>query len=228
MTKFDGFGAQVGRWFGGLEADNSRAYFLKERDFFEVSIRDQLEALLSELSGRFGGSIRMFRQNRDVRFSPDKSPYKTHTAGLLERGGAAPLYLSISARGLVAGGGYHHMARDQLDRFREGIADARAGEELARAVAKARKAGLQTWGETLASAPRGYARDHERIELLRHKGLTLGTTLGLSGGISRRDGLSFVTKTWRAGEPVLTWLDRHVGASALPRAAPAPRASRRS
>jgi len=222
--RFDGFGSQVGRWFAGLEADNSRAYFLEERDFFELAIRDQLEALLSELSTRVGGDVRLFRQNRDIRFSADKSPYKTHTAGLLERADAAPLYVSISGRGLVAGGGYQHMARDQLDRFREAVAHERAGEELARHVTKARKAGLQKWGQTLATAPRGYARDHERIELLRHKGLTLGNTLALSGGISRRDGLSFVTKTWRAGAPVLSWLEEHVGASRL---APAPRARRR-
>jgi uncharacterized protein (DUF2461 family) len=69
----------VHKWFKGPEADNSREYFAANRDFFEHSIRDQLEALLTELSGRFGGNVKVFRQHRDTRFSADKSPYKTNT-----------------------------------------------------------------------------------------------------------------------------------------------------
>ena len=66
-------------WFESLEADNSREYFAANRDFFVLSIRGQMEALLGELAERFGGRVKMFRQNRDVRFSADKSPYKTNT-----------------------------------------------------------------------------------------------------------------------------------------------------
>ena len=121
MTRFEGFGLEVLAWFEGLEADNSKEYFAASRDFFEESIRDQMAALLGELSEKFGGEVKMFRQNRDIRFSPDKSPYKTNTYGVLYGSDIAAqgLYASISARGLVAGSGYHVMARDQLDRYRE-------------------------------------------------------------------------------------------------------------
>ena len=78
MTRFEGFGPKVEKWFKGLEADNSREYFSGSREFFEVSIRDQMEALLTELSEKFGGEVKMFRQNRDIRFSPDKSPQDQH------------------------------------------------------------------------------------------------------------------------------------------------------
>lgn len=213
MTRFEGFSPEVSRWFRGLEKDNSIDYFHAHREFFEESIRGAVEALLTELSTKFDGRVRMFRQNRDIRFSPDKSPYKTSTSGLLERDGGAALYLSVSARGVVAGGGYHHMARDQLDRYRESVAD-RGGPELARRVAKATRSGLELWGDSLATAPRGYPRDHEHVELLRRKGLSLGTSLQIPrGGISRTEGLRFVTKTWRSAGPVLAWLDEHVGAS---------------
>jgi uncharacterized protein (TIGR02453 family) len=218
MTKFEGFGPQVQEWFRGLEADNSREYFAANRDFYEASVRDQMEALLGELSDKFGGQMKMFRQNRDIRFSPDKSPYKTNTYGVLYGSeiAAEGLYASISARGLVAGSGYHMMARDQLDRYREGVADDRDGPDLAKLVAKAEKAGLELWGASLATAPRGYPKDHERIELLRRKSLSLGATLDFGGAIGRTDGLQFVTKTWRAAAPVTGWLDAHVGASAMP------------
>ena len=230
MTDFEGFRPQVREWFKGLEADNSREYFSASRDFFEASIRAQMEALLAELSREFGGEVKMFRQNRDVRFSADKSPYKTNTYGVVYGSAIAAqgLYASISARGLVAGSGYHMMTRDQLDRYREQVDDSKHGPQLTKLVAKAEKAGLELWGDSLATAPRGYPKDHERIELLRRKGLSLGATLKFGRGISRTDGLRFVAKTWRAAAPVTGWLDEHVGATTMPtdRARRAPRGRR--
>jgi uncharacterized protein (TIGR02453 family) len=218
VTKFEGFPAAVRTWFKGLEADNSREYFAARRDFFEGSIRDQMEALLGELSERFGGEVKMFRQHRDVRFSRDKSPYKTNTYGVIygSPGAGQGLYASISARGLLAGSGYHLMARDQLERYRERLDADTPGREFAKAIAKANKAGLEVWGESLATAPRGYAKDHERIELLRRKSLSLGATHKFGRGIGREAGLRFVADTWRAAAPVTRWLEEHVGASSLP------------
>ncbi len=218
MTKFEGFGPKVHRWFKGLEADNSKEYFAASRGFFEDSVREQMEALLTELAQTFGGKVKMFRQNRDIRFSVDKSPYKTNTYGVLHGShlAAEGLYASISARGLVAGSGYHMMARDQLDRYRERVANDKLGLELTKLVAKAQKAGLEMWGQSLATAPRGYPKDHERIELLRRKSLSLGATLKFGRGINPSDGLQFVIKTWRAAAPVTGWLDEHVGASKMP------------
>jgi uncharacterized protein (TIGR02453 family) len=218
MTKFEGFGPEVHEWFRGLEADNSKEYFAARRDFFETSIRGQMEALLTELTEKFGGEVKMFRQNRDIRFSADKSPYKTNTYGVVYGSGIAAqgLYASISAGGLVAGSGYHMMASDQLERYRAAVADDSHGSELAKLVARAQKAGLELWGESLATAPRGYAKDHQRIELLRRKNLTLGATIESERGIGRSDALQFVTKTWCAAAPVTGWLDQHVGASMQP------------
>src|SRR5947209_623518 len=178
MSAFDGFGPAVHDFFMGLEADNSKEYFSAHRDFFEASVRGQMEALLEELADGFGGEVKLFRQNRDIRFSPDKSPYKTNTYGVL-RGSelaAQGLYASISARGLVAGSGYHVMARDQLERYREAADDDALGAELVRLADEAQDAGLELWGESLATAPRGYPKDHPRIELLRRKSLSLGAT----------------------------------------------------
>ncbi|MGA2014308.1 MAG: DUF2461 family protein, partial [Solirubrobacteraceae bacterium] len=147
-----------------------------------------------------------------------KSPYKTNTYGVVYGAGIAPagLYASISSRGLVAGAGYHAMARDQLERYRDAVADDGHGAELAALAATAVEAGLELWGASLATAPRGYRKDHERIELLRRKSLALGATLPFGRGIAHDAGLQFVAATWRAAAPVTAWLDAHVGASALP------------
>src|SRR5436190_16903620 len=102
MSKFEGFGPKVRDWFRGLESDNSKEYFAAHREFYEESIRNQMEALLTELGNDFSGEIKMFRQNRDVRFSRDKSPYTTNTYGILYDTpiAAQGLYASISADGL--------------------------------------------------------------------------------------------------------------------------------
>src|SRR5918911_4247940 len=80
---FAGFGAGAVAWFEGLERDNSKAYFDAHRAVFLEQVRGPFEALLDELSLEFGGEPRVFRQHRDIRFSPDKSPYKTRTYGIL-------------------------------------------------------------------------------------------------------------------------------------------------
>jgi uncharacterized protein (TIGR02453 family) len=218
MTEFTGFGPKVFKWFRGLEEDNSKAYFTAGRDFYESAIRDQMEALLAELSKKFGGELKMFRQNRDVRFSADKSPYKTNTYGVLygAKNAVQGVYASVSSSGLYAGSGYHMMASDQLDRFRAAVADERPGTALAKAIAQAQGAGLEVDGQTLVSAPRGYPKDHERIELLRFKTIVAGAQLKPGRGISREAGLTHVAGAWRGAAPITKWLDANVGPSTLP------------
>lgn len=121
---FDGFPAAAFEWFEGLERDNSKGYFTATRDVYERAVREALEAMLEELAGEFGGDVRLFRQHRDVRFSRDKSPYKTRTYGLVhEPGSEAGFYAQVSASGLFAGTGYHDLAPDQLERYRTAVLD---------------------------------------------------------------------------------------------------------
>jgi len=111
---FHGFAPGVFEWFAGLERDNSKAYFTATRDRYETDVRGGLQALLDELSETFGGEVKLFRQQRDLRFAPDRSaPYKTRTYGLLHGvpGRVAGLYAQLSSGGLYAGTGYHQLAR---------------------------------------------------------------------------------------------------------------------
>src|SRR5277367_3682145 len=158
--RFAGFPPATFTWFSGLAADNSRQYFTAHRDVYDADVRGALEAMLEELADELGGRVRMFRQHRDVRFSADKSPYKTTTYGLItERlDSPAPLYAQLSDAGLYAATGYYQLAADQLTRLREAIVDPEAGERLQRAVDDVHAAGLETIGEALKTAPRGYDR----------------------------------------------------------------------
>jgi uncharacterized protein (TIGR02453 family) len=209
------FGAGAIAWFEGLERDNSRAYFQATRATFEDEVRGPFVAMLDALQAEFGGEAKVFRQHRDVRFSPDKSPYKTRTYGLLHSlpGSAAALYAELSARGLYAAAGYWRMAADQLARYRAAVDADDAGAALARAVAAVEGDGLELVPAALKRVPRGFARDHARGELLRFKDLIAGRRLGPGPALATPAARDHVASTWRAARPLVAWLDEHVGAT---------------
>jgi uncharacterized protein (TIGR02453 family) len=205
---FDGFPPAAFAWFDGLEADNTKAYFTATRPVYDRDVRGALAALLDELRERFGGEVRVFRQQRNLRFSADKTPYKTRTYGVL----AGPtLYAELSARGLYAGTGYHGLDREQLERYRAAVLDDAAGSDLELRVAAVQAAGMDVAGASLKTAPRGIARDHPRIALLRRRALFAGASLAGSPGIGRDEALAHVSGAWTAAMPLTAWLDDYVG-----------------
>jgi uncharacterized protein (DUF2461 family) len=216
-TGFLGFSPSVFEWFAGLERDNTREYFNATREQFAVEVRGALTAMLQELSATFGGSVRVFRQQNDMRTSPSV-PYKTRTYGVLDF--AEPvrsrLYADLSVRGLYSGSGYHRLAADQLSRYRTAVSDEHAGARLAETLAAARDSGLELITDSLTSVPRGYPRDHPRAELLKHRSLLAGGLMPGGSGISRNDALQHVSGTWHATEALTTWLGEHVGPSTIP------------
>ena len=210
---FRGFAPEVFQWFEGLEEDNSREYFAAHRSTYEEQVRGGLEAMLEEHADAFGGEVKLFRQFRDLRFSRDKSPYKTTTYGLIYDvpGLGSGLYAQLSARGLYAGTGYYRMSRDQLERYREAVDDEDYGRRLVTEVARAREVGLSVEGEGVRTAPRGYRKDHPRIELLRMTSVVIGRSWEASPGIGREVAVDEVAGCWRAAQPIVGWLDEYVG-----------------
>ncbi len=134
---FRGWPAEAIEFYEGLEADNTRAYWQDHKKEYEELVKGPMVELLAELAGEFGEG-KIFRPFRDVRFSKDKSPYKTAIGATLERGG----YVQFSAHGLAAGSGYYGMMPDQLERYRQAVADDKSGRkvvELVRRPAEGRR-----------------------------------------------------------------------------------------
>jgi uncharacterized protein (TIGR02453 family) len=219
VSGFAGFPAETFAWFAGLEAENTRDWFAAHREVFDRDVHGAFEALLDELAEDVDGAAKVFRQHRDLRFSPDKSPYKTRTYGVIHdrRDGGPVLYAEVSSPGLFGGTGGYRFASDQLERFRAAVADDTAGPELEAVVASVHAAGVETFGEELKTAPRGYPRDHPRVVLLRHKSLIGGARLKPGArGIGRAAALKHLRHTWGACEELNAWLAAHVGPSELP------------
>ncbi len=212
---FRGWPAEAITFYEGLEADNSRTYWLAHKDIYESAVVAPFHAFSDEVAETFG-PLHLFRPHRDVRFSKDKSPYKTAQGAVTESEGGAIYYVSLSASGLFAGSGYYRPAPDQLVRTREAIDDDKSGPALERAVAKARKAGYEIGGDALKTAPKGYAKDHPRIELLRMKGITVGKAWPLAKWMQTAKAKDRIVDAWRASDEVNDWLATHVGPSTAP------------
>lgn len=209
MAPFTGFPPEAIEFFERLEMDNSKPFWEEHKSTYLSAVRDPMDALLAELEPRFGAG-KVFRPYRDVRFSKDKTPYKTNIAATLDHGP----YLSLSAAGFAAGSGYYDMAPDQIARYRDAVVDDRSGRALEAVVAKVRKAGPEVQArDALKTAPRGYPKDHPRIELLRYKGVIAWQEWPVEPWLHTPEVAKRVVAFHQQVAPLLAWLDDHVGPS---------------
>src|SRR5215467_16327617 len=126
---FQGWPEEALDFYEGLEADNSKAYWTAHKAVYEEKVRGPMAELLEELAPEFGES-KIFRPYRDIRFSHDKTPYKTHIGATL----GSTRYVQLSADGLSAGAGRWHLESAELSQYRAGVAGP-DGAELAAIVA---------------------------------------------------------------------------------------------
>jgi uncharacterized protein (TIGR02453 family) len=215
---FTGFGTGATTFFDELAADNTRTWWLANKARYESEIRAPLEALLIDLADEFG-EAKVFRPNRDTRFSPDKSPYKTQAAASIGAGyhSGGSLYLQLSADGLMVAGGNYMPARDQLARLRAAIADDKTGTELEGIVGELQAAGGRVSAhDSLKTAPKGYTVDHPRIEYLRMKGIIAVIEHRPGAWLATAKARDRVVKGWRSIAPLNAWLEANVGGSTEP------------
>jgi uncharacterized protein (TIGR02453 family) len=208
---FRGWPAEAIEFFEGLEADNSKSFWLAHKDDYERCVKHPMDELVGELAAEFGPG-RIFRPYRDVRFSKDKSPYKTNIAAMVGPSG----YVSVSAEGLGVGSGMHLMAPDQLYRYRSAVAAEQSGTSLASVVTAIKAKGYDcVLHSSLQTAPRGYPKDHPRIDLLKGKGITVWQLWPPAPWLGTGKAKERVVAALRASAPLNAWLAEHVGGSAF-------------
>ena len=203
---FRGWRVEAVEFYEGLQADNSKVYWQEHKAVYERDVRGPMEQLLAELADEFGAG-KLFRPYRDVRFSADKTPYKTNCAATLGTG-----YISFSADGLSTGAGLYMPDPAALQRYRTAVTREKSGTELAEIVAALHKSGYQTMAhEVLKTTPRGIAKDHPRIDLLRHKGIAMMKTWPVGAWLGTAKAKERVVTALRAAAPLGEWLTRNVG-----------------
>lgn len=207
---FQGWQEAALDFYEGLEEDNSRAYWTAHKSIYDSAVLAPMLELTDELADEFGAT-KIFRPNRDIRFSADKSPYKTEIGAIIGTG-----YVRLSASGLAAGNGMYQLAPDQLDRYRQAVAADVTGAELEAIVGAVTSGGTSLLGhDMLRTAPRGYPADHQRIGLLRYKGLVAWREWPIEPWLSTPAAKDRVREFLITTQPLADWLAAHVGLSTL-------------
>ena len=212
---FSGFSPAALRFFEGLARDNSKGYWQANRAAYEREVEGSMELLLDALAQH--GPFRIFRPYNDVRFAKGRPPYKEQIAAISESEGGAVFYVALSASGLTTGTGYYSLASDQLHRFRRAVDDVRTGAPLMATCASLRAAGYELGGVgELKTAPRGYPREHPRIDLLRRKGLAAFVSWEPEPWLHTAAVPDHIRQVWQGADLLTAWLNAHVGPSELP------------
>jgi uncharacterized protein (TIGR02453 family) len=199
-------------WFDANRARFESAYVEAAKTFVEV-IGPELKKLVPGIHAEplVNGSI--FRINRDVRFSTDKRPYKDHLDFWFWEGdrkaAVSGLFLRVWPDGVIVGAGAHGFDKHRLAAYRDAVADATTGAELAKIVADLEAAGHEIGGETYKRVPRGYAADGIGERLLRHAALYAHAELPTKTATSARF-VDTVLGYWRKFLGVHTWLVANV------------------
>lgn len=219
---FDGFADSESKFWKALAKHQDRAWFADHKAEFEEGWNAPMKALLEDVRAKVDAAFphcdldapKVFRIFRDVRFSADKSPYKTHVGGTLsvKRSGKVTevpiaLYVQVGLPETFAAAGHYMMDGPALVRFRKAIVDDARGKELDKILASLRKKGFSVDShEALKRVPKGFDPDHPRAEHLKRKGLTVGFPSIPKEMLTSSKLVSFLAGHVKSAAPLVEWL----------------------
>lgn len=227
MADFSGFPKGTFTFLRGLSKNNDKAWFDAHRAEYDEFYVDTAKAFVAAAGAalekvdrdigyapKIGGSI--FRINRDVRFSKDKSPYKGHLMfrfwnGADRKRSASAFYLRFDASSCGIGCGSHMFDKPTLTGFRDAVVDKKAGAALLRAASAIERAGFELEGTHYKKVPKGYEAEGRRAELLKHKGLWIGRDEKLPRSIGKAEFVDHCVEAWTAMKPLHQWMVKNLG-----------------
>ena len=206
--EFTGFPVAALDFYDDLEVDNTKSFWEKHKHVYDESVKAPMAALCDALGKEFGDAQdlpalprRPVRQGQDALQDPP---------GCLRPGRRRD---RLVRRGLAAR--HPHRRRvlprrgPRLAALREAIAHDTYGAELEKIIRGLERKGFTIGGDVLKTTPRGYGKDHPRIDLLRHKSIIASRTIGFEPVIHTAELLDLVRKDWRATRPLVEWAQRH-------------------
>jgi uncharacterized protein (TIGR02453 family) len=236
--EFRGFRPAALTFLRALKRNNTREWFQAHRDDYEGEVRAPLAALVEEMDVRLAGLApeivgdpkrSLFRIHRDVRFSNDKSPYKTNAAAWFYHGdagrgvgsttphGGAGFYFHMEPGASMIGGGIWMPPRPTLARLREEIDEKHASlRRILRDATFRKRFGTLDESAKLTRMPRGYAEDHPAADLLRHQSFTVGRILTDAELFSHRLA-DLLARDYARLVPFVRWFNGALGLRTLAR-----------
>ena len=220
---FTGFPKETHQFFTDLAANNNKPWFDVNKPDYENYVlapaRDFVVALGERLRDLSPGVVAdprvnksIFRIYRDIRFSKDKTPYKTHLAlwfpvgeggGKFENPG---YYFHLEPGNIMLGVGIHVFSKPLLKAYRDAVVNPELGPALAQITAVVLKKGYGVGSKTYKRVPRGYDPEHKYADLLRYSGLTSGVDLGIPAELYAPELIDFCFDRYRELAPIADWL----------------------
>lgn len=211
MNSFRGFQHEAVQFFRTLEGNNNRHWWLANKDIYIAQVQQPMEALLAELGPQYG-RVKIFRPQRDTRFSADKTPYKTHQGAYAASPEGFAWYVHLDGDGLRVGGGAWMLTSAQLARFRQSVDDEDTGVALQKLLATLHASQFEIGGDLVRTRPRGVSADHPRLQLMRHRTLHASRHEGNPPWLGTPEARSVIASHWETLRPLITWFDSNVGA----------------
>jgi uncharacterized protein (TIGR02453 family) len=223
MTGFEGFADSDGKFFRALSKHNDREWFQSHKGEYGAGWSAPMHALLADVRAAIDrayahtdlGEPKVFRIFRDVRFSKDKSPYKTHIGGYIPMQRTAKtatdlpmaLYFHVGAKEAFGAAGHYLMEPESLARFRAAVADPARGKELDKIVAKLEKKGFKADShDRLKRVPKGFDPEHPRAEMLKRKGLVVSFPPLPRGILASGELAKWLAAECKTASPLVEWL----------------------
>ncbi len=185
------FSAQSLKFLRDLKKHNDRDWFQPRKPLYEEHVKAPMLELIESVNRELAATApafvtepkkALFRMYRDTRFAHDKTPYKTNTSALFwqqraDRKGGAVLYISLSAAEAVVAAGSYMPTPPELLALRQHIAEDHARLTKILKAKALRECFGDLRGDLLQRAPKGFAADHQAVELLKRKQWLLRTAL---------------------------------------------------
>ena len=222
-TTFAGMPDEGLAFLEDLEERNTKAFFDANKPVFTSQVQAPFAALVEAAAARLRRSVpgigtpKLFRIYRDLRFSKDKTPYKTSMSASIPSRGPGDddrpgvdtgYYVNVGPAGLYTASGLYHPARPDLERVRAAIADPDTGPELEAILGKAAAKGLDPWLDPLQRAPKAWPPDHPRAHLLKSRSLVLNRQHERAPWLQTTELLDHLLADWKAMVPFNRWLER--------------------
>jgi len=195
-------------FYGELAQNNNREWFTENKSRYETLLKKPAKLLLDTIAPKLGGLLdqtvttKLFRANRDVRFSKDKTPYSTHLHMMWspQGNGTQPVYFfGIAGEYVRTGAGLMNFDKAQQTAWRAWVSE-REGDALQTRLDAAVSAGATYGKPELKRVPSPFGNDHPRAELLRRKSLVLWNDIGSKAS---SDLVGAIEQSFAQFEPVM-------------------------